>query len=142
MDDIVNLIGVVAPEFLDSDPANVTRNLTFAQFAIDETSKSVFGAVYIRAMAYLAAHMLSRSLADAGASAGGVPGGGVGGHTGLIASVKIGDESIGYGGGGASFGVSPGNGVSAGDSVLATTRFGLEYMRLRNQRPTVGAFLV
>ncbi len=135
--DIVTVLGFIAPEFTGEAAARLNY---FGQSCIDETDKDVFPSSYIDAMAYLTAHKLTRAMAVSGSAVGAGAGSGAGGYVGSISSVKVGDESINYGGAGG-FSANSVVGVGEGDAELGTTRYGMAFMRLRNKQPDIGMFL-
>lgn len=107
------LLKTIAPE-LASEPDE--RLDTFLTLAAQRVGPKAFGRVYQQAVAYLAAHLLtvSNRARDTGMAA-----------AGPVASVGTGGLSV-------SFGAV----VAMGDESLSTTSYGLEFIELRESRPS------
>ncbi len=85
----LDLIRTIGPEFVDVADADVE---VFLEMAAQQSSASAWGAVFLQAMCFLAMHEMSQfghGTANPHAGTGSVAGG--------IASVKVGDVSVGFG---------------------------------------------
>ncbi len=109
-------LAALAPEF-----AADSRVATFVELAEERLSPGAWGAVYDTAVAYLAAHLLTRAKATAAASAA------VAESPGTVTARAAGDVSESYGTGAATVG-------SDADADLRTTRYGLAFLSLRSTR--------
>ena len=116
----------VAPEF-----AADTRLASFLAKAERAHSIAPWGAVYADAMAYYAAHLLTRQKETAAASSAAAE------SAGGVTSRSAGDLAEGYGDASAG-----GTTVPDADVDLRTTRYGLAYLRLRGSRVATTATLI
>lgn len=110
---IAEVIDDIAPEFLNEDPARITR---FIGYATLQVSEKAFGDRYDLAVAYLTSHMLSLSGRNSTEGANGAAG--------VITQKKEGDLSVSLA---VPTGITQGN-----DATLALTSYGIEYLRMRD----------
>lgn len=110
---ISDIIDDIAPEFLNEDPARVTRFIGYTELQV---SQDEFGDKYDIAVAYLTAHMLSLSNRNDEE--------GTNGTSGKLTQRKEGDLTV-------SFALPQGLDQSK-DGTLLLTSYGIEYLRLRD----------
>lgn len=118
-----DMFDAIAPELADSD-----RRDTFLELAAARLTSGRWGSMYVQAVCYLAAHMLTLSpAADDGSGASRAAG--------PVTSKGAGDLSIAYGS------VSPGT-ISMSDAALLTTPYGREFLAIRNTRSQATAGII
>lgn len=110
----VDILVEIAPELASETP---TRLDLFLELAASRISPEVFGRVYVQAVAYLAAHLLTLAnrAQDVGTAA-----------PGAVQSASTGGVSVAFG--------STGAPLSVSDAALGQTNYGLQYLELRNSR--------
>ncbi|MFU8806542.1 MAG: DUF4054 domain-containing protein [Bradymonadaceae bacterium] len=108
-----DLLIAIAPELATESEARID---TFLELAAQRVGAHAFGKVYVQAVTYLAAHLLTLSnrARDAGMAA-----------AGSITSVGTGGLSVSFG-----------QAAGMGDESLSSTVYGLEFLELRDSRPS------
>lgn len=110
-----DMFDAIAPELAAS-----SRRDTFLELATTRLTAARWGSMYVQAVCYLAAHMLTLSPpTDDGSDASRAAG--------PVTSKGAGDLSIGYGS------VLPAT-ISMADASLLTTPYGREFLAIRNTR--------
>lgn len=113
---IVATLEAVAPEFVGDE-----RVAVFVAIAERHNSPTAWGDAHVDAVAFYAAHLLTRSKATAAASAAAAD------TAGPVTSRSAGAVSESYG-------ALAGGAANAADAELLTTRYGAAYLRLRASR--------
>lgn len=119
---------ILIPAHVAVSDALVSAMLELAASRHDPGS---FGAVYVAAMIYWAAHRVQRTPGS------GAPGAGTAVEVGAISAQSDGDLSRTY-----ATAPAGGTGSNPTDDDLRTTRYGLEYLDLRNSRAAAGPTFV
>lgn len=106
------LFNAIAPTYKDDDAVD-----TFLKLAAQQLAAAAWGRLYVQAVVYLAAHMLTMRdrMLDGG------------GGSGPVQAVKTGDVSVTY---------TNSLSQSFDDALLATTPFGVHFLFLRTHVPT------
>ncbi len=121
----LDLIRIIGDEFSGVIDATVE---TFLEVASQQSNAAAWGAVYTQAMSYLAMHMMAQNGLGSGSAHSGT-----GSHGGGVASVKVGDISVGFG-----YASSASGAVGATDADLLETSYGRRYLALRGSRSATG----